>query len=131
MRKQSFELIVADLLRDCTVDRATPAQAIAPVPQIACAPSASHPIDLVEFFGSLSQDESGHWGRVLTSTQAAHIISGHYGLDYSDVKRTMIEMSQSLWCLLDSAEGWTVLGEQIALAVRGRLDGPILKASVH
>jgi hypothetical protein len=43
----------------------------------------------------------------------------------------MNEMSRNLWCLLDSAEGWTVLGEQIALALRGRLDGPILKASMH
>ncbi len=131
MRKQGFELIVANLLRDCTADSAPVIESRAPAPPIACTPTATPPIDLVEFFGSLSQAESASWGRILSSTQAAHAISAHYGLDFDDVRRVMNEMSMSLWCLLDSAEGWTVLGEQVAIALKGTPTVPLFKSSIH
>jgi len=128
MREQDFTLIAAHLLREAKAAD-VPAD---DVPRIVCTPPTPQPpANLVEFLGSLTEDEGLRWGRILSSTEAAHAIAAHYELDYADVHKTMNGMSESLWCLLDSAEGWTVLGEQITWAIQGRLDAPLLKTSIH
>jgi len=74
-------------------------------------------------------DDTFH--QILSSWQVAHSIAANYSLRFEDVRAEMNRMSRNLWHLLDTPQGWTVLGEQIALILKGHPNGPLLRPIIH
>lgn len=69
--------------------------------------------------------------QILSSWQAAHNIAANYSLRFEDVRAEINRMSLNLWHLLDTPQGWAVLGEQIALILHGHSNGPLLRPAIH
>lgn len=74
---------------------------------------------------------SAQWGLVVSSWHAAQVIADHYATSFEDVRTEMNLMAHNLWSLLDTPEGWVVLGMHIDLAISGRTDGPLLRPAIH
>lgn len=63
------------------------------------------------------------WWRNVSSWRACRDIAEHYDLGFADVRSVIRRMPANLAVLIDSPEGWGVLGEQVAITIMGRLPG--------
>lgn len=71
------------------------------------------------------------WWRNMASWRACVDIADNYGLAFEDVRTVMRGVPRNLTVLLDSAEGWAVLGEQVAITISGTLPGSPMLIAVH
>lgn len=76
----------------------------------------------------VSADE---WWRVMSSWRAGLAIAAHYGLAFGDVRYVLQRVPENLTVLLDSSQGWTVLAEQVAIAITGELPGAPMLPTIH
>lgn len=118
MQKQVSELIDAGYVE----------QDEAPVVKL---PSQQTLVEILEERLQQKQAEVAESGQLLASVQAAQSIAENYGLSFEDVRTEMRLMARNLWHLLDTPEGWMVLGMHIDLALTGRTDAPLLRPAIH